>query len=271
MDKNKIIMKKTALAVWQAMDKDSEGFVKWTVFREKIPAGQRGEYLAFLKENWFIEERKGRGRPGIMLKPKYLRNVKYGSKPKTSPKPRPKATGKIDENNPLNDKKWISSILAAKYLEIKTNSMKNLYKKIQHKKTLIQGNNVMLWLVSDLVKYKQNRSEYLFKAGKKSKRAPVKPKINDNPTEKVYPFEANWWPALKKLADEATKVETVNHPKHYNLGKIEVIDAIEDWNLNFSEGNIIKYIVRAGNKSDNRIEDLQKALFYLKRIIQNAE
>ena len=27
--------------------------------------------------------------------------------------------------------------------------------------------------------------------------------------------------------------EQVNHPKHYNNGKIEAIDVIEDWKLNF--------------------------------------
>jgi len=31
--------------------------------------------------------------------------------------------------------------------------------------------------------------------------------------------------------------EVVNHPAHYNVGKIEVIDAIEDWQLGFHLGN----------------------------------
>lgn len=56
----------------------------------------------------------------------------------------------------------------------------------------------------------------------------------------------------------------VNHPKHYNMGKYEVIDVIEDWNLNFCLGNVVKYIARAGHK-DNRQQDLEKALFYLER------
>ena len=37
----------------------------------------------------------------------------------------------------------------------------------------------------------------------------------------------------------------VNQPKHYNPGTIPVIDAIDDWNLGFSAGTVIKYIVRA--------------------------
>lgn len=34
------------------------------------------------------------------------------------------------------------------------------------------------------------------------------------------------------------------------MGKIEVIDAIEEWKLGFSLGNAIKYIARAEHKGD---------------------
>jgi hypothetical protein len=64
----------------------------------------------------------------------------------------------------------------------------------------------------------------------------------------------------------------VNHPSHYG-GKdnpYEAIRVIEAWNLNFHLGNVIKYISRAGKKGDN-IEDLEKALWYLKRHIQNEQ
>jgi len=64
------------------------------------------------------------------------------------------------------------------------------------------------------------------------------------------------------------KTEMVNHPKHYNPGKIEVIDAIEDWKLDFNEGNIIKYIVRAKRKNDRK-QDLEKALWYIQRMLDN--
>ncbi len=40
--------------------------------------------------------------------------------------------------------------------------------------------------------------------------------------------------------------DEVNHPAHYNQGKIEVIEAIEDWKIGFHLGNAIKYIARAG-------------------------
>lgn len=64
--------------------------------------------------------------------------------------------------------------------------------------------------------------------------------------------------------------DSVNHPAHYNQGKIEVIDFIEDKHLNFHRGNAVKYIARAGFK-DNEIEDLKKAVWYLEREIGRLE
>lgn len=63
--------------------------------------------------------------------------------------------------------------------------------------------------------------------------------------------------------------DTVNHPSHYTDGKIEVIQFIEDKNFNYHRGNAIKYISRAGKKStSNEIEDLEKAIWYLRREIK---
>ena len=67
----------------------------------------------------------------------------------------------------------------------------------------------------------------------------------------------------------------VAHPSHYNQGKIEVIEYIEDQHLDFCLGNAIKYISRAGKKQDyegqdqknKTIEDLNKAIWYLNRKI----
>jgi hypothetical protein len=58
--------------------------------------------------------------------------------------------------------------------------------------------------------------------------------------------------------------DPVNKPSHYTYGKIEAIDVIEDWHLNFNRGNALKYIARAGHKHDTK-EDLEKAVWYLKR------
>lgn len=60
--------------------------------------------------------------------------------------------------------------------------------------------------------------------------------------------------------------ESVNHPKHYNKGTIEVIDYIEDQGLGFHLGNAVKYISRAGDKDPEKIdEDIRKAIWYLER------
>ena len=61
----------------------------------------------------------------------------------------------------------------------------------------------------------------------------------------------------------------VDHPSHYNKGKIEVIDFIEDQGLSFHLGNVIKYIARAGSKGD-KLEDLKNARWYLDRYINEV-
>lgn len=64
-------------------------------------------------------------------------------------------------------------------------------------------------------------------------------------------------------------MENVNHPSHYNSGGIEVIDVIEQWGLGFHSGNALKYICRAGRKNKNPVEDLEKALWYIRRLAEN--
>lgn len=64
-------------------------------------------------------------------------------------------------------------------------------------------------------------------------------------------------------------VETVNHPNHYNTGRFEVIDVIEDWQLGFHLGNALKYVARAGKKDPSKEEeDLRKAIWYIERKLQ---
>lgn len=66
--------------------------------------------------------------------------------------------------------------------------------------------------------------------------------------------------------------EAVCHPTHYNSGQVEVIEAIEDWGLNFHRGNAIKYTARAGKKDKNKeIEDLEKAVWYLNREVERLK
>ena len=77
---------------------------------------------------------------------------------------------------------------------------------------------------------------------------------------------------VKSVEQLKEMLSKVNHPKHYNTGKIEVIDAIEDWDLDFHLGNVLKYIVRAGVKDPfTYLEDLEKAKWYLDRKIKTLK
>ena len=66
--------------------------------------------------------------------------------------------------------------------------------------------------------------------------------------------------------------DRVNHPEHYtwlkDLCGIEVRDITR--HMNFNLGNVLKYVLRAGKKSEQgisdiskTIEDLRKAKFYI--------
>ena len=73
----------------------------------------------------------------------------------------------------------------------------------------------------------------------------------------------------KELTNASNKVE---HPSHYtwlkDLCGVEVIDITR--HMDFDLGNAIKYLLRAGHKSeegytdkDKTIEDLKKAIWYI--------
>jgi hypothetical protein len=76
------------------------------------------------------------------------------------------------------------------------------------------------------------------------------------------------WRKNQELAAPAHPVSNtaVEHPPHYNVGKFEVIDIIEDWRLGFNLGNVVKYVARAEHKG-RELEDLDKAAWYIQREI----
>ena len=72
--------------------------------------------------------------------------------------------------------------------------------------------------------------------------------------------------------------DLINHPQHYTRGRIEVIDFIEDKELNFNLGNVVKYVARSGHKKSSgksmeakALEDLKKARWYIDREIMIRE
>lgn len=67
------------------------------------------------------------------------------------------------------------------------------------------------------------------------------------------------------------------NPDHYKptakgrYARLQVIDIIEMFKLNFSLGSAVKYILRSGRKpTADKITDLEKAIWYLKRELKNA-
>jgi hypothetical protein len=68
------------------------------------------------------------------------------------------------------------------------------------------------------------------------------------------------------IETESEAPTVVDHPGHYNKGEIEAIEVIEDWNLDFHCGNVVKYIARHKHKKDAS-KDIEKALWYLERYL----
>ena len=58
------------------------------------------------------------------------------------------------------------------------------------------------------------------------------------------------------------------NPSHYKQG-IEVYDFIESHNMNFAQGNVVKYVSRY--KFKGGLEDLKKAQWYLNKLIKLVE
>jgi hypothetical protein len=102
-----------------------------------------------------------------------------------------------------------------------------------------------------------------------------------------------FWAEVKQQIEKTMKFEDVNNeikvmpnglrrvdineikhlmkPKHYeNDQQYDVIDIIKDYDLNFNEGNAVKYIVRARRKGAH-LDDLRKAMHYLDREIIHHE
>lgn len=77
---------------------------------------------------------------------------------------------------------------------------------------------------------------------------------------------------MKKI-EKLVPYDVVNSPKHYTQSKVECIDAIEemlgDGFGSYCRGAIIKYIWRYKDK--NGVEDLKKAEWYLKALINFEE
>jgi hypothetical protein len=68
---------------------------------------------------------------------------------------------------------------------------------------------------------------------------------------------------------EEPAADPVNHPAYYKVGGVETIDFIEAKDLSYHLGNAVKYISRADHKG-NRLQDLEKAKWYIERAIAQS-
>ena len=81
--------------------------------------------------------------------------------------------------------------------------------------------------------------------------------------------------AEQLLSIEGKPSDPVNHPDHYTSGGVECIEAIrasmsEEAFKGFLKGNVLKYLWRY-EKKIAPTEDLKKAEFYLKKLIEEMK
>ena len=60
-------------------------------------------------------------------------------------------------------------------------------------------------------------------------------------------------------------------PSYYQRGSCDVWDFVREQGLNFHLGNAIKYIARAGYKTQSKIEDIEKAIHYLENELHHEK
>lgn len=85
----------------------------------------------------------------------------------------------------------------------------------------------------------------------------------------------NVFTAPKPPAPKKKCVDAVNHPSHYNAGKIECIEALESATAGLCgieaicTANAIKYLWRW--KLKNGVQDLEKAKWYIDKLIEKQK
>ena len=63
---------------------------------------------------------------------------------------------------------------------------------------------------------------------------------------------------------------TADNPPHYTKSKIQPLEVIMDWDLNFPLGNIVKLVKRLYEK-DTPLENLYKMRKYLNEMVEKEE
>ena len=127
--------------------------------------------------------------------------------------------------------------------------------------------------VEDFTKKMKVKKPYAYVLRAKARslipKADIEVAVNKTVEEDPFPREA----VLPPLPPAFTvpsflRADVVNHPPHYKIGGIETIDFIEAKGLDYNLGNVVKYVTRADHKG-NKLQDLEKARWYLDRAISN--
>lgn len=87
-----------------------------------------------------------------------------------------------------------------------------------------------------------------------------------------YPYIGLEGAGRHEMKQKEKPEEAVDHPSHYNMGSIEVIDFIFDQGMgpDFCVANAIKYLSRYKYKN-KPIEDLEKAKWYIEYLINELK
>lgn len=129
--------------------------------------------------------------------------------------------------------------------------------------------DVVQGIVDDLIRTKQTGAGlYGLSPGEKEFVCLSRVHIADDPTPRIPVFFSGHQPPVQ---DDPAVPSAVDHPAHYGGADnpYEAIKVIEAWNLEFCTGSAVKYIARAGKKDATKlVEDLQKAVWYLRRRIE---
>jgi hypothetical protein len=81
---------------------------------------------------------------------------------------------------------------------------------------------------------------------------------------------------MKQAAKQSDAKDMVNSPAHYADNGIEtidyIVDVLGDWDaISYCHGNVIKYTGSRLFKKGNPIQDAEKAIWYLKKMIKLME
>ena len=96
--------------------------------------------------------------------------------------------------------------------------------------------------------------------------------LNDRKTERIDGKEVKTHRSASASVPKTGKAMLYPHdisPKHYSQFKIEPFTFINENELGFAEGNVVKYVCRWRDKGG--VDDLKKAIRYLQLLIEGEQ